>query len=183
MDDERGTIHIRHTRRAADRDTPPLAPPKTAGSVRTLAAPPAVLAALAERRALQTAEAEAAGVWWANSLGLVFTNSIGGATDPARVRAEFARLAAVAGLGDGWTPNHLRHTAASLMADAGLPMAAVADQLGHTTTRMLDAVYRHRVQAVQSAGVTLAGLVAVGHAEARPAGEAATASKPASSTG
>ena len=38
-----------------------------------------------------------------------------------------------------------RHTAASLLVDAGASPYQVADQLGHTTTRMLDRHYRHRI--------------------------------------
>ena len=61
-------------------------------------------------------------------------------------------------------------------------MAAVADQHWvHTTTRMLDAVPPPCKPS--SPPAYTAGLVAVGHAETRPAGEAATASKPARSTG
>ncbi len=41
-----------------------------------------------------------------------------------------------------------RHTAASLLVDAGASPYQVADQLGHTTTRMLDRHYRHRISDV-----------------------------------
>lgn len=51
-------------------------------------------------------------------------------------RAEVPRL----------TPNELRHTAASLLLDSGAPIEQVADLLGHTTVRMLDRTYRHRVR-------------------------------------
>ena len=41
-----------------------------------------------------------------------------------------------------------RHTAASLAVDAGASPYEVADLLGHTTTRMLDRHYRHRVDEI-----------------------------------
>ena len=41
-----------------------------------------------------------------------------------------------------------RHTAASLLVDAGASPYQVADQLGHSSTRMLDRHYRHRISDV-----------------------------------
>ena len=62
------------------------------------------------------------------------------------LRNEFDRLITSAGIEGRWTPNLLRHTAASLMADAGLPIEHVADQLGHKDLRMLQQHYRHRIK-------------------------------------
>jgi integrase len=42
-------------------------------------------------------------------------------------------------------PYDLRHTAASLLSDAGVPNHELADLLGHTTTRMVEVHYRHRL--------------------------------------
>jgi len=42
-------------------------------------------------------------------------------------------------------PYDLRHTAASLLSDAGVPNHQLADLLGHTTTRMVEVHYRHRL--------------------------------------
>ena len=60
-----------------------------------------------------------------------------------------------AGIGGGWSPNALRHTAASLMADAGVPIEEVADQLGHRDTRMASLHYRHRIKPTVSGGTIL----------------------------
>ena len=76
----------------------------------------------------------------------MFTSPAGRPTDPKAVRNEFDRLIAAAGIEGHWTPNLLRHTAASLMADAGLPIEHVADQLGHKDLRMLQQHYRHRIK-------------------------------------
>ena len=52
------------------------------------------------------------------------------------------------------SPNELgRHSAASLLYDAGMSLDAIADLLGHASTRMLEAHYRHRVRASFSAHV------------------------------
>ena len=76
----------------------------------------------------------------------MFTSPSGRPADPKAVRNEFDRLIATARIEGRWTPNLLRHTAASLMADAGLPIEHVADQLGHKDLRMLQQHYRHRIK-------------------------------------
>jgi integrase len=44
------------------------------------------------------------------------------------------------------TPNGLRRSAATLLYEAGVGMEAIADLLGHTSTRMLEQHYRHRTE-------------------------------------
>jgi integrase len=69
---------------------------------------------------------------------------------PSTVRAELAAACEAADV-PAITPNELRHTAATLMANAGLPPHQVADILGHRSTRMVDAVYRHRPAVIRGA--------------------------------
>lgn len=45
----------------------------------------------------------------------------------------------------------LRHTAATLLYSMGVPMATISDMLGHSSTRVTDAIYRHRVPELQQA--------------------------------
>ena len=45
-----------------------------------------------------------------------------------------------------WTPNELRHSAASLLSASGVPLEVIADVLGHASTRMLEQHYRHQVR-------------------------------------
>ena len=85
----------------------------------------------------------------------MFTNAVGSPTDPPKVRAEFNHIIAAAELGDGWTPNMLRHSAASLMSDAGIPLERIADQLGHKDTRMLANHYRHQIRPTIDAALIL----------------------------
>lgn len=56
---------------------------------------------------------------------------------------------------DDWTPNELRHSAASLISDAGMPIVQVADQLGHKDLRMLQKHYRHRIRPTVGGGNVL----------------------------
>lgn len=128
---------------------------KTPGSVRSLNAPTVVTEAFRKRRRDQNLERMAAGDRWHNEDDLVFTNVVGSPTDPPKVRAEFNRVIAAAELGQGWTPNMLRHSAASLMSDAGIPLERIADQLGHKDTRMLSAHYRHQVRPTIDAAMVL----------------------------
>jgi integrase len=128
---------------------------KTPGSVRSLDAPDRVLASLRARRTDQKRERIAAGAAWHNDSDLIFTNPVGSPTDPPKVRAEFNREIDVARLGDGWTPNMLRHTAASIMSDAGVPLERIADQLGHKDTRMLTAHYRQPIRPTVNAALVL----------------------------
>lgn len=56
------------------------------------------------------------------------------------IRKGFATAAATAEV-HGCTPHVLRHTAAVWMAEAGVPMAEVAQYLGHTDSRLTERVY------------------------------------------
>jgi len=71
-----------------------------------------------------------------------------------RSAKDFKKLVGSIGL-DDWTPNELRHSAASLMSDAGMPIEQVADQLGHKDLRMLQKHYRHRIRPTVSGGTVL----------------------------
>jgi integrase len=58
----------------------------------------------------------------------------------AKIRKGFATAAEAAGL--AWvTPHALRHTAAVWMAEAGVPMAQIAQYLGHSDSRVTERVY------------------------------------------
>jgi integrase len=149
-------IHVRRSLKRGPAGSLFIGEPKTKQSVRSLDAPRPVIAALREHRRRQNRDRLAAGALWSNPDDLVFTNSVGSAVDPARQRHAFDAATRAAGIGDGWTPNMLRHTAASLMADAGVPLEKVADQLGHRDTRMASLHYRHRVRPTVDAAHTMA---------------------------
>ena len=151
------TTHIVHVRRGRKRSkgTISIGSTKTPGSVRSLDAPVKVIDLLRERRVAQKRERLAVVSAWRNDEDLVFTNPVGSPTDPPKVRAEFNHVTGAAEIGDGWTPNMLRHSAASIMSDAGVPVERIADQLGHKDTRMLTAHYRQRIRPTVDAALVL----------------------------
>jgi integrase len=126
--------------------------PKTPGSVRTLDLPVSVIDSLRTHRARQAQERLVAGALWASS-DLVFATEVGTFIDPSNFRRAFGRITQDAGLGH-WHPHELRHSAASLLSAEGVPLEAVADLLGHTSTRTTSDVYRHRVGESIVAAVT-----------------------------
>lgn len=123
--------------------------PKTPAGYRSLAMPPVTVAAMKAHQAKQR-RARLAALSWEDP-ALVFPTRVGSVWHPRNFGRDVAAAASAAGL-DGFSPNLLRHTAASLLIDAGVPLAKVADQLGHATLRMVSEVYRHRVGPVIDAG-------------------------------
>ncbi len=155
VDLESGTIHVWRGRKVDASGAAVVGGTKTPGSIRSLEAPEIVLAALHRQRARQDELKESVCAAWLNEDDLVFTSPLGRPTDPKAVRNEFDQVAARAKLEGRWTPNLLRHTAASLMADAGMPIEQVADQLGHRDLRMLQRHYRHRLRPTVGGGRVL----------------------------
>jgi integrase len=111
---------------------------KTAGSRRVLAVPAALAEALRQY------------VTDTSPTGLLWTSEDGGPLWPSTVRKELAAACARAAV-PKVRPNELRHSAATNLVDAGLSPHQVADILGHTTTRMIDATYRHRPPVIRGA--------------------------------
>ena len=132
---------------------------KTPGSIRTLDAPQPVLDSFVRHRRRQHEQRLAAGSWWTNDENLVFTSPDGKPSDSTAVRKEFREIVAASDVEGDWTPNLLRHSAASLMADAGMPIELVADQLGHRDLRMLQRHYRHGIRPTISGGAVVDGLL------------------------
>jgi integrase len=112
---------------------------------RTVDLPQPVWTALKAHEKRQKAERLKVGSAW-RSRGLVFTTEVGTAIDPSNLRRTTKALGEAAKV-DPVSPNELgRHTAASLLYDAGMSLDEIADLLGHSSTRMLEAHYRHRVR-------------------------------------
>lgn len=118
---------------------------KTEGARRTLNVPEDMRARLLMR--------------WVTVMGcpedaLMFPAVGGGPIDPAGNRRSLRRHCERHELfvtGEGSTPrpptpNELRHTGISLLADQGAPNELLAQLAGHTSTRMVDQVYRHRIR-------------------------------------
>ncbi|MFN3258843.1 MAG: tyrosine recombinase XerC [Ilumatobacter sp.] len=154
VDFERKTIHIWRAISRDENGAIILSEPKTTQSVRSLDAPGPVLDALRQHRLEQKRHQLEIGEIWSNPEALIFTSPTGHAIDPMVCRKEFTKVVTTIGL-DDWTPNELRHSAASLMSDAGMPIEQVADQLGHKDLRMLQKHYRHRVRPTIGGGNVL----------------------------
>lgn len=125
------------------RETLVLGAPKTRKSSRALVLPQPVLDALRQHLNRQRNERRAAGEGW-QELDLVFPTKVGTPVSPSNLRRDLGRLTVAAGLGR-WSPNELRHSAASLLSASGVPLEQIADLLGHTDTRMLLKHYRHPI--------------------------------------
>lgn len=123
---------------------------KTTGSYRTVKLPARVIQALRAHRITQLEERERAERW--DDPDLVFTTQVGTLIDDANLRRQLRRITEAAGL-PSLTPNELRHTAASILSDDGTPLEEIADLLGHSSTRMLEQTYRHRVRPSVDAAV------------------------------
>ncbi|MCY7364135.1 MAG: site-specific integrase [Frankiaceae bacterium] len=119
-----------------------LGPTKTASSRRQLRLPAAAENALRDHRARPLAQQRLMGEHW-QDLGLVFPTGRGSLLDPANLRRSLRTVTEQAGLGR-WHPHELRHSVASLLSAAGVPLEEVADVLGHASTRVTYATYRHR---------------------------------------
>jgi integrase len=114
-------------------------------SRRRLELPGPVADALRAQRARQREDRMLAGPEWQDH-GLVFATAVGTPISPSNMNRRLAVVTERAGIGH-WSMTELsRHSAASLMSAAGMPLEVIADVLGHTSTRMLEAHYRHQVR-------------------------------------
>ncbi len=120
---------------------------KTATSKRTIELTADLAAWLKAHRRDQIEERTVAIRWLDDRL--VFATPTGHVTDPSRNRKDLVAICERARV-QKTLPNELRHSCASLLADEGVPNEAIADLLGHATTRMVDSTYRHRLRPVVS---------------------------------
>lgn len=77
---------------------------------------------------------------------LVFTTSTGNAIHATNLLPKLRADLAAAGLPKVGL-HDLRHSAATILFAQGLPVEAIADLLGHSTVRVTQDLYRHRVEA------------------------------------
>ena len=126
VDFDGGTITVRHS---LQRGTRQLAATKTLRSVRTLALPAPVHAALRAHRKAQAVDRMAAGKGW-HDRDLVFASPAGEPLDGTRVTHQFAGH--LRRLGLPHQPfHHLRHAYATLQLEAGADVFEVSRSLGH----------------------------------------------------
>jgi integrase len=134
LDLKAGIIHVwRSARRGGDTKTPQ--------SRRTLQLPQRAVSALSAHRRRQAIERLAAGFAW-HDHGLVFCHEDGTPYDRDALNWRFSKLTREAGLGH-WHAHEARHTAVSIMSSNGVPIQDIADTVGHKSTTVTQAVYRH----------------------------------------
>jgi len=106
-------------------------PPKTKMSRRTLALP---ASACHELGRVPPSARE----------GHLFFNRAGGMVSPDRLRRDFLKVLAAAGI-DHLTLHELRHTHASLLLHEGVDLPGVGRRLGHSTIKTTADIYGHEV--------------------------------------
>jgi integrase len=113
---------------------------KTRKSRRTLALPQRCVDALRALWEAQQARQDNA---------LVFATRNGTPLTAHNVRRDFRRVVKAAGLNPNeWTPRELRHSFVSLLSYSGVPVESIARLVGHQTTTVTEAVYRHQLRPV-----------------------------------
>jgi len=133
---------------------------KTKTSERPIRLPVEVVAAIARHRKDQTRQRLSSSLW--SHPELMFTNSVGGIVDPSGLRRAWRQICrdldvtvTVDGKSRRPAPNELRHSCISMLAYLGIPNEQIAALVGHTSTRMIEQTYGHRLtDAVETAVVT-----------------------------
>jgi integrase len=124
---------------------------KTRLSRRTLGLPQQTVDVLRRHRERQELERVTAGDAWQEN-DLVFCTRLGTKLDAANVRKQFRAVTKAAGLGEGWTPQELRHTFVSLLSASGIPVEEIARLAGHSSTRTTEVVYRRELRPILTRG-------------------------------
>jgi integrase len=120
--------------------------PKTDRSRRTVNIPPVTVAALREHRVKQLKERAAMGELGGE--GLVFVSTRGHPIHGENLLPGW--YAHLERLGLPRVRLHdLRHSAATILYGMGVPLETIADMLGHSTVRITQDLYRHKVPALQ----------------------------------
>jgi integrase len=131
---------------------------KTKTSRRTLAIPEEVVRVLIAHREKQQvirSRALAKKQWTENNL--VFCNRYGKSLTAQTVRRTLAIALRIAGLPIEWTPRELRHSFVSLMSANGASIELISRLVGHRSTVVTEAVYRHELRPVITEGAEIIG--------------------------
>lgn len=121
--------------------------PKTPKGRRLLTLPQFILEMLKEHRTHQEEAQRVAGATWQNH-GLVFCNKYGSYLRPDRVRKQFQKLLADAGL-PYMRFHDLRHSAATILMAMGVPPKVVQEVLGHANISITLGIYSHVLPGMQ----------------------------------
>jgi integrase len=134
--------------------------PKTTASKRVVALDPGTVAALRSHRARQSEERLAVGTGYLDQ-GLVFCDVAGEPLHPDGVTQRFDRLVRNAGL-RRIRLHDLRHSCATALLQQGVPLKAVAERLGHSSTRTTSDLYQHVGETLQREAAAKLGAALLG---------------------
>ena len=124
---------------------------KTRKARRSLSASPSLLKLLQAHQETQAEQRRLRGDLWPKEFSdVVFLSATGTLIDGSNLRRKLKKITGIIGLGN-WCPNELRHTNITLMYEGGISAEQVADHAGHTTTRMVETVYRHKSSNINDA--------------------------------
>ncbi len=128
---------------------------KTRQSRRSLALPGHCIVVLREHQARLAGLQQAAGDRWVDN-DLVFPSTVGTEWDASNVRKTFRQaIAGIPGIEPAeWTPRELRHSFVSTLSDHGVPIEEIAKLVGHSSTAVTEAVYRHQIRPVIQTGAS-----------------------------
>lgn len=111
-------------------------PPKTEGSIRTIALTPAFVKGLEDHRRRQ----RLAGKGWKDA-DFIFTDEGGDPLKMHVVRAVHKEICKAAGLSESFKLKVSRHSCASALLNDGVPLKMVSDRLGHASVAITADVY------------------------------------------
>jgi integrase len=153
VDLDRGVVFIERAMKRANGGAMGIGQPKAARSRRGLELTARAAEELRRRHVEQVAERLVAGPAWTDDerwADLVSTSEVGTPTHSSNVRrslkaaCERAEVPVI-------SPYGFRHTSTKLASAEGDRLDEIADQLGHTDTRMALKAYRHRPAVVRTA--------------------------------
>ena len=148
VDIDKATLHVRRTLARVEKGEALFQPPKTRQSNRVVTLSKTASKALKAHRARQN-EQRLAAVGWEDH-GLVFPDAIGRPQHASNFhRSSWRPVRDAAALAKGFTFHDLRHTAASLALANGVPVATVAEMLGHAKPSITLAIYTHAIPGSQ----------------------------------
>ncbi len=140
VDLDAGQVSITHTRVSIG-GRAEASSPKTAGSRRSVALDPSLVAALREHRRAQLELRMAWGPAYDDG-GWVFSREDGAPLHPESISQRFDRLCTRVGA-RRIRLHDLRHTTATLLLAQGTPVKVVSELLGHADVRVTLAIYQH----------------------------------------
>jgi integrase len=147
LDLDAGVVHVRRGVRQKRGRPEVVDVLKTVGSIRDIEMPSELVAWLGEHRRQQIEERLAAKSW--DDERLVFASPEGRVLVPLTMRHLLVDICDRAGV-PVLRPNELRHSCTSLLSDEGVPIEQISDLLGHTSTRMVEMTYQHRLRPIVS---------------------------------